>query len=163
MPPVAFLKFFFLAFVGYVTTQILFGLKPGRTRPMPGPAGLFGVGALIGGLSGLAGVGGAMVSVPFMTTWGVPFTVGDRHLGRDQLRGGRRGHHRLRGGGPHRARASRVDRGLRLPAGVPGHLGDERVRGPLGAKAAHRLPVDDLKKVFAVFLLALAVKLSLAL
>ena len=40
---------------------------------MPARAGLFGVGALIGGLSGLAGVGGAMISVPFMTMWGVPF------------------------------------------------------------------------------------------
>lgn len=73
--PVAFLKVFFLAFVCYVTLQMLFGLKPTRVRPMPGTAGLVGAGALIGGMSGLVGVGGAMISVPFMTMWGVPFHV----------------------------------------------------------------------------------------
>jgi len=34
---------------------------------------------------------------------------------------------------------------------------------PWGARLAHRLPVGHLKKAFAVFLLALAVKLSLSL
>jgi len=64
--PTALLKGFFLLFVVYITYTILFGLKPRTTRPLPGGTGLFGVGLLVGGLSGLAGVGGAMISMPFM-------------------------------------------------------------------------------------------------
>jgi uncharacterized membrane protein YfcA len=157
--PVAFLKYFFLAFVFYVTAQILFGLKPSRTRPMPGPGGLFGVGALIGGLSGLAGVGGAMISVPFMTIWGVPFrsAVGtSAAISFVVAVAGTIGY---------------VVAGLTVPAlpdwtvgyvYLPALLGISVTSvfvAPLGARLAHRLPVDLLKKAFAVFLLALAVKL----
>lgn len=163
MAPVAFLKYFFLAFVFYVTAQILFGLKPGRTRPLPGTGGLFAVGALIGGLSGLAGVGGAMVSVPFMTAWGVPFrsAIGtSAAIGFVVAVAGTLGY---------------VAAGLTvpgLPAWTVGYVYLPALLGisvtsvfaaPWGARVAHRLPVDTLKKAFAVFLLALALKLSLAL
>jgi uncharacterized membrane protein YfcA len=161
--PVTFLKYFFLAFMGYVTVQILFGLKPGRARPIPGAAGLAGVGALIGGLSGLAGVGGAMISIPFMTMWGVPFhtVIGtSAAISFVVAVAGAAGY---------------VMAGLTVPSlpgwtigyvYLPALVGISVTSvfvAPLGARLAHRLPVDLLKKVFAVFLLALAVKLIAAL
>lgn len=161
--PVAFLKYFFLAFVLYVTTQMLFGLKPKRERPLPGRAGLFGVGALIGALSGLAGVGGAMLSIPFMTMWGVPFksAIGtSAAISVVVAVAGTVGY---------------VAAGLtvpQLPAWTVGYVYVPALVGisltsafvaPWGARLAHRLPVSTLKKVFAVFLLALAVKLFSAL
>ncbi len=157
--PVAFLKWFFLAFVFYVTAQILFGLKPKHERPLPGRAGLFGVGTLIGGLSGLAGVGGAMISVPFMTLWGVPFksAIGtSAAISFVVAIAGTVGF---------------VAAGLTvpgLPAWTVGYVYLPALVGisvtsvfvaPLGARLAHRLPVATLKKAFAVFLLALGVKL----
>jgi uncharacterized membrane protein YfcA len=157
--PVAFLKWFFLAFVLYVTTQILFGLKPSAARPLPGRAGLAGVGALIGGLSGLAGVGGAMISVPFMTAWGAPFksAIGtSAAISFVVAVAGTAGY---------------VGAGLTvpsLPAWTVGYVYVPALVGisvtsvfvaPWGARLAHRLPVGHLKKAFAVFLLALAVKL----
>ena len=157
--PVAFLKYFFLAFMFYVTTQILFGLKPGRERPIPGTRGLFGVGALIGGLSGLAGVGGAMVSVPFMTMWGVPFksAIGTSSaISFVVAVAGTVGY---------------IVAGLTVPSLPPWTVGYVYVPAlvgisvtsvfvaPWGARLAHRLPVGHLKKIFAIFLLALAVKL----
>ncbi|HEX4943294.1 MAG TPA: sulfite exporter TauE/SafE family protein [Usitatibacteraceae bacterium] len=160
---VAFLKYFFLAFMFYVTTQILFGLKPARARPVPGRLGLFGVGALIGGLSGLAGVGGAMISVPFMTAWGVPFksAIGtSAAISFVVAVAGTIGY---------------VAAGLTvpsLPAWTVGYVYLPALLGisvtsvfvaPWGARVAHRLPVGHLKKAFAVFLLALAVKLITAL
>jgi uncharacterized membrane protein YfcA len=161
--PVAFLKVFFLAFVVYVTFQILFGLKPSRVRPLPGSGGLFGVGALIGGLSGLAGVGGAMISVPFMTRWGVPFrsAIGtSAAISFVVAVAGTMGY----------VVAGLTERSL--PAWTLGYVYVPALLGisvtsvfvaPWGARLAHRLPVAHLKKAFAVFLLALAVKLSLAL
>jgi len=157
--PVAFLKYFFLAFMCYVTLQILFGLKPGRAQPLPGRAGLFAVGALVGGLSGLAGVGGAMVSVPFMTMWGVPFHVAigtSTAISFVVAVAGTAGY---------------VAAGLTVPAlpawsvgyvYLPALLGISVTSvfvAPWGARLAHRLPVVQLKKAFAVFLLALTVKL----
>ena len=161
--PVAFLKYFILAFVFYVTTQILFGLKPSRERPIPGRAGLFGVGALIGGLSGLAGVGGAMISVPFMTLWGVPFRSAIGTSAAISLVVAVAG------------TIGFVAAGLgvpQLPAWTVGYVYLPAFLGisvtsvfvaPWGARLAHRLPVGLLKKVFAVFLLALATKLIVSL
>jgi uncharacterized membrane protein YfcA len=161
--PVALLKYFFLAFMFYVTAQILFGLKPRRERPLPGRAGLFGVGALIGGLSGLAGVGGAMVSVPFMTWWGVPFRTAigtSAAISFVVAAAGTIGF---------------VAAGLTEPSLPPWTVGYVYLPAllgisvtsvfvaPWGARLAHRLPVGLLKKVFAVFLLALAAKLSVSL
>ncbi len=161
--PVAFLKYFFLAFMLYVVAHILFGRAPAAGRPMPGRAGLFGVGALIGGLSGLAGVGGAMISVPFMTAWGVPFksAIGtSAAIGFVVAISGTAGY---------------VVAGLTEPSLPPWTLGyvylpallgisvTSALMAPVGARLAHRLPVALLKKAFALFLLALAVKLIVSL
>jgi uncharacterized membrane protein YfcA len=157
--PVAFLKYFFLAFVFYVTTQILFGMKTANARPIPGAAGLFGVGALIGGLSGLAGVGGAMISLPFMNSWGVPFKAAIGTSAAISFVVAVAG------------TAGYIVAGLTVPSlpawtvgfvYVPALVGISVTSvfvAPWGARLAHRLPVAHLKKAFAVFLLALAVKL----
>ncbi len=133
--PVAFLKVFFLAFVCYVTLQMLFGLKPTRVRPMPGTAGLVGAGALIGGLSGLVGVGGAMISVPFMTMWGVPFHVAIGTSAAISFVVAVAGTAGYVAAGLTAPVAARVDGRLRLPAGPPGHLGHERLRRAPGREA----------------------------
>jgi uncharacterized membrane protein YfcA len=131
--PTALLKGFFLLFVVYIV--------------------------LVGGFSGLAGVGGAMISMPFMMSWGIPF-------------------HTAIGTGSAISFVVAVagvtgfiGAGLAepgLPAWtlgyvyVPAFLGisvTSIFAAPLGAKVAHRLPVGHLKKVFALFILALAAKL----
>lgn len=159
LAPVALLKYFFLAFVCYVTFSILAGVKPKSSRPLPGLAGLFGVGSLVGGLSGLAGVGGAMISIPFMTWWGVPFrtAVGtSAAISFVVAVAGTIGY----------VVAGWTEAGL--PPWTIGYVYVPALVGisvtsvfvaPLGARLAHRLPVNVLKKVFALFLLGLAVKL----
>ena len=61
------LAFFFGCFVAFSATQMLIGKKPTAARELPGRAGMFATGGLIGILSGLVGAGGGFVSVPFMT------------------------------------------------------------------------------------------------
>ena len=146
------LAILFSVFVSFSATQMFLDKKPKPTREIPGFAGLFGVGGIIGFLSGLVGAGGAFVSVPFMAWCNVSI---------------------------HAAVATSAALGFpiavanvagyivsgwyleNLPAGslgyiwIPGMLviaSCSIFTAPLGAKFAHRLPVKKLKKVFASFL-----------
>ena len=158
--PLAFIKIFFLCFMGYVAYQIIFGLKPKATHALPGRGAMSLVGFAIGALSGLAGVGGAMLSVPFMLYCNVSF------------------HHAIgtsaavslvvsAAGAIGFVLAGLAEPGLPpwsvgyvyLPALV-GISATSIFLAPVGAKAAHRLPVATLRKIFALFLLALAIKLA---
>ncbi len=161
--PLPFLKGFFLCFMGYVAWQIIFGLKPRPGHKLPGRAGTAAVGAAIGGLSALAGVGGAMLSVPFMMYCNVPF------------------HHAIATSAAISfvvavsGAVGFIAAGINEPGLPPGALGYVYVPAflgisltsiflaPVGARAAHRMPVGGLKKVFAVFLVVLAVKLAYSL
>jgi len=161
--PLAFLKLFFTLFMFYVTWQIVFGLKPGKARSLPGKAGLFSMGALIGGASGLAGVGGAMLSVPFLAWCAVPFKVAigtSAAIGFVVSVAGTAGY---------------VVAGLTDPAVPRGAIGyvylpawigisiTSVAAAPFGARLTHRLPVAALRKTFAVFILALTLKLAVSL
>ena len=150
------LAIFFALFVGFSATQMFLDKKPKPTRQMPGTGGQLAAGGVIGFISGLVGAGGGFISVPFMT-W---CNVRDPQRGRHQRgaglsdRGGQR--RRLRrqrhgGAGP----AGRLDR-LHLAAGAGGDRDLQLLTAPLGARAAHSLPVKKLKRVFASILYVLA-------
>lgn len=150
------LAIFFGLFVGFSATQMFLDKKPKPTRQMPGTAGQLGAGGVIGFLSGLVGAGGGFISVPFMT-WcnisvhnavatsaalGFPIAVANvvgyvaSGQGVQNLPEGSFGY-------------------IWLPAlGVIACC--SVVVAPMGARAAHRLPVRQLKKVFASVLYALA-------
>lgn len=70
--PASFLKIFFVIFLYLIAIQMLLKLKPKPTRQLPQPAGLFGIGNVIGVLSSWVGIGGGSLSVPFMTYCNVP-------------------------------------------------------------------------------------------
>jgi uncharacterized protein len=66
------LTVFFASFQYFSAYQMLANKKPQATRTLPGKAGLFGTGSLIGVVSSLVGAGGAFISVPFMMWCNVP-------------------------------------------------------------------------------------------
>jgi len=150
------LAIFFALFVGFSATQMFLDRKPKPTRQMPGTAGQLSAGGAIGFISGLVGAGGGFVSVPFMTWCNISI---------------------------HNAVATSA--ALGFPIAVANVLGyvvsGQSVQGlpdgsfgyiwlpalaviavcsvftaPLGAKAAHNLPVKKLKRVFASILYLLA-------
>jgi uncharacterized membrane protein YfcA len=152
----AALYFVFGGFVTFSAVQMYLDKKPAPTRQLPGTAGLLGAGGVIGFLSGLVGAGGGFVSVPFMT-WcnvaihnavatsaalGFPIAVanvaGYLIAGRD-----------LAGLPPYAVGY------LWLPALVVIACCSV-LMAPLGARAAHALPVKKLKRAFAVVLVVLA-------
>ncbi len=150
------LALFFAGFVGFSATQMFLDKKPAPTRQVPGTGGLIGAGGVIGFLSGLVGAGGGFVSVPFMTWCNVAI---------------------------HNAVATSAALGFPIAlANVVGYIISGQsvqnlpphsfgyiwlpglaviamcsvLTAPLGAKAAHKLPVKQLKRVFATILYLLA-------
>lgn len=150
------LALFFAAFVGFSATQMFLDKKPAPTRQMPGFVGLIGSGGLIGLLSGLVGAGGGFVSVPFMTWCNVAIhnaVATSAALGFPIALANVTGY---------------VVSGMSLTDLPPYSFGYLWLPGliviaicsvlmaPLGAATAHKLPVKQLKRVFAGILYLLA-------
>ncbi len=149
----------FTAFLFYAALQMFFEAKPRATRKLPGPAGLFVAGAVIGGVSSGLAAGGAFLSIPFLAWCNVPLK---RAIGAAAAIG-----FPLAAAGS----AGYVIQGLRasgLPDGCLGFVylpalalivATSMPAAPLGARLAHRLPVRRLRIAFAVLLLALGLRM----
>jgi uncharacterized membrane protein YfcA len=151
------LAVFFGCFVVFSAVQMFVDRKPQPARELPGPVGQVGAGGFIGFLSGLVGAGGGFISVPFMTWCNMPI---------------------------HNAIATSAALGFPIAAtNVIGYVwSGQKAAGlpeaslgyvwlpalgvvalcsvftaPLGARAAHALPVARLKKAFGSLLFVLAV------
>ena len=153
------LALFFTGFMFYAATQMFFEVKPQPSRQLPGMAGLFGAGTLIGGLSGVLAAGGAFLSIPFLAWCNLPLK---RAIGTAAANGfpialaGTAGY---------------VLQGLRAPGLPEGSVGyvyapalvlivlTSMPSAPLGARLAHRLPVKRLRIVFALMLFGLALRM----
>ncbi|MGJ7611397.1 MULTISPECIES: sulfite exporter TauE/SafE family protein [unclassified Variovorax] len=150
------LAIFFALFVGFSATQMFLDKKPKPTRQMPGTGGQLAAGGVIGFISGLVGAGGGFISVPFMawrnvaihnavaTSAALGFPIAVANVLGYVIAG-----HSVAG----------------LPAGSFGYIWLPALAviaacsvftAPLGAKAAHSLPVKKLKRVFATILYLLA-------
>ena len=156
-----YLAIFFALFVYFVAAQMLLDLKPRATRQLPGRVGLTLVGGGIGAISSLVSIGGGTLSVPYMLWHNIPFkqAIGtSAALGFPIALGGTIGY---------------AATGLMLhtlPAGTLGFvylpalfiliLGSAFTT-PLGAQATHRLPLQPLRRGFAVLLLILATRMLL--
>jgi len=150
------LALFFALFVSFSATQMFLDKKPAPARQMPGFTGQLGAGGLIGLLSGLVGAGGGFISVPFMTWCNVAI---------------------------HNAVATSAALGFPIAlANVAGYVASGMnlqnlpeysfgylwlpalvviascsvIMAPVGASTAHKLPVKQLKRVFASTLFLLA-------
>jgi len=150
------LALFFALFIGWMALQMLRGRQPKPGRKLPGRAGQTGAGAAIGFVSGLLGAGGAFLSVPFMIWCNVPPR---QAVGTSAALGF-----------PIAAAATvgYVISGWSLPAPIPGAFGylflpalaiiaaASVSMAPLGARAAQRIDVAWLRRLFALLLLGLA-------
>ncbi|MCE5334698.1 MAG: sulfite exporter TauE/SafE family protein [Desulfobacteraceae bacterium] len=161
--PTLYLKVFFVAFLYYASIQMLSGKKPKPSREIPGPAVMFGVGNTIGAVSSLVGIGGGTLSVPFMMWCNVAVreAIGtSAAIGFPIALAGAAGY---------------IFNGWSIP-GLPeyslgyaylpalaGIVSASVFTAPLGARLAHWLPVDKLKRFFAVLLIAVGTKMLLSL
>jgi uncharacterized membrane protein YfcA len=152
----SYLAIVFGLFVGFSATQMFLDKKPKPTRQMPGTGGQFAVGGVIGFLSGLVGAGGGFISVPFMAWCNVAIhnaVATSAALGFPIALANVTGY---------------VISGLNVQNLPPASFGYIWLPGllvialcsvftaPLGARAAHALPVGRLKRIFAIILYLLA-------
>ncbi|MAX31555.1 MAG: hypothetical protein CME72_00605 [Halomonadaceae bacterium] len=126
---------------------------------MPGPLGSSLIGAVIGGISTLMGIGGGTLSVPTLSALNTPIRVA---VGTGAALG-------LVISIP--GTLSFMFSGLGEPDRLPGSIGYVNLLGfaaivpmtmlcaPLGARLAHAIDPALLKRLFAVFLLATAVRM----
>jgi uncharacterized membrane protein YfcA len=157
--PTRTLAMMFTAMVFLVGTQLLLDLKPRTTRELPGKAGLFSAGAVIGGVSSLAAAGGAFLAIPFLAWCNVPLR---RAIGTASATGFPIA---LAGS------AGYVVQGWHAPGLPPASFGFvylpalglvvvmSMLAAPFGARLAHRLPVRRLRMVFALMFYALALRM----
>ena len=149
----------FTVLVFYAATQILLDLRPPGGRELPGAAGLFGAGAVIGAISSLLAAGGAFMTIPFLVWCKVPLR---RAIGTAAANGlpiaiaGAAGY---------------IVQGLRvggLPSPSVGYIYlpalalvvvTSMLAAPVGARVAHRLPVKRLRLIFGLLLYVFAVRM----
>ncbi|MGB9988513.1 sulfite exporter TauE/SafE family protein [Massilia sp. SM-13] len=150
------LSVFFGVFVAASATQMLIGKKPAGSRELPGTAGMFAAGGVIGVIAGLVGAGGGFLSVPFMTWCNVRIhnaVATSAALGFPIALAGTLSNIWFGMGTPGLPEYSLGF--IYLPA-LAGIAAASVVMAPVGARAAHRMPVDRLRRVFAVVLYCLA-------
>ncbi|MEW5773271.1 MAG: sulfite exporter TauE/SafE family protein [Thermodesulfobacteriota bacterium] len=158
--PTAFLKGFFVLFLYYVAYSLLLGRKPKPSRQLPGNAGMFGMGNLIGVVSSWVGIGGGTLSVPFMLWCNVPphTAVGtSAAIGFPIAVAGTVGYVV---NGLHAAGLPDWSLGFVYLPALAGIVAASVLTAPLGVRLAHALPVDRLKKAFAVLLLVVATRMA---
>lgn len=156
----AFLSGFFALFMSYVALQMTLELKPKPSRQLPKRMGLTLVGTGIGAVSSLVSIGGGTLSVPFMLYHNIPLrhAIGtSAALGVPIALGGTLGYIAT---GINQANLPAHSLGfVYLPAMGLLMLGS-LFTAPLGAKAAHRLPLKPLRRAFAMLLVILAGKMA---
>lgn len=157
----AWLRRIFGLFMVYVGLSMLLTRARGEGRGLPGALGMRLAGTGIGSLSALLGIGGGVLTVPFLSRSGLDM---------------RRAVATSAACGPPIALAGvlgfiAVGWGREgLPPGSTGFVYWPAVAGillasapsaPIGAHLAHSLPLPVLKRIFAVLVLAVAAKLLL--
>ncbi|WP_347840949.1 sulfite exporter TauE/SafE family protein [uncultured Draconibacterium sp.] len=66
------LQIVFIIFAYLVSIKTLVGFNPNSSWNLPKPLGIFSIGTLFGGISGLLGIGGGVFNVPFLLACKVP-------------------------------------------------------------------------------------------
>ena len=151
----------FAVFVLLMAAQMGFGAKPAPHRDLPKTAGMLAAGGAIGAVSAIVGIGGGSLTVPFLSWCNVPIrqaVATSAACGLPIALAGALGF---------------VVTGLNapgLPAWSLGYVYGPALLGvaltsmlfaPLGARLAHTLPTEMLKKIFAAFLAVIGVKMLL--
>ena len=158
--PAMLLKLFFTAFLFYAAIQMWLDFKPAPHRGLPGQAAMTLAGGVIGAVSSWVGIGGGTLSVPFMLWHNVPLhraIATSAAIGFPIAVAGAAGY--VLGGWGVSGLPAGSFGFVYLPALLGIVLGSV-LTAPLGARTAHRLPARPLKRVFALLLMVLALRMA---
>ena len=157
----AVLRYLVAGYCLLAAAQLQFGkprLHPGGEAPAPAGWPMSAAGTGIGALSAVVGIGGGSMTVPLLVSRGVAPV---RAVGTSSACGVAIGLASALGYALHAPAGALPEHAVGyvyLPAAIGVALASV-LSAPLGTKLAHRLHGDTLKRVFALFLLAVAVSL----
>jgi uncharacterized membrane protein YfcA len=154
----AWLQRVFGVFAILVSVQMFMGARFEARRELPATPGMIGVGSLIGTVSGLVGIGGGSMTVPFLSWCGVSIRMAVATSAACGLPIAVAGTVGFIGFG----------QGSDLPLGGTGYVYWpaalavallSMLTAPLGAFLAHSLPVQHLRRGFALLLFLVGLRL----
>ena len=144
-----------------IAAQMLFGRNPAAHRTLPGTPGMSLAGGVIGSVSALVGIGGGTLTVPFLAWCNVNLrnaVATSAACGLPIAIAGAAGF--IVAGWD--ATDMAFTTGYVYWPAFAGIVLTSMLFAPLGAKLTHTLPVPVLRKVFALFLVALGARMLLA-
>lgn len=153
------LAIFFVFFMAFVSFQMFLNKQPNPSRSLAGSAGLFAAGSGIGAISALVSIGGGSLTVPYLTWQNVELkkSIGtSAAIGLPISIAGTLGY--LVNGWGHSSVEAYTLGFVNFPAVLLISV-TSFFMAPLGARFAHKLPVPILKKIFAVLLVILSIKM----
>lgn len=149
----------FITFLVLVSLQMAIG-PISYDRALPGPRVLQGVSAIVGSISALMGIGGGALHVPYLSWHGVPVKQSiatAAAIGFPLAVASTAGY--IITGADETALPLHSLGYINLPA-FAGVVAASFLFAPLGARLAHQLPDQIIKRIFAVFLFLLALRMA---
>ncbi|HRX70636.1 MAG: sulfite exporter TauE/SafE family protein [Gammaproteobacteria bacterium] len=159
--PSAVLSKVFAIFVLTVAAQMGFGAKPAPHRELPGTVGMTAVGGIIGTVSAIVGIGGGSLTVPFLTWCNTVIRQAVATSAACGLPIALAGAFGFVVTGLNAAGLPAWSLGYVYGPALLGITVTSTLSAPLGARLAHTLPTEMLKKVFAVFLAIIGARMLL--
>ncbi len=142
-----------------IAINMLLAIKPSPHRELPGLAGNTVAGSVIGSLASLVGIGGGTLTTPYLIWNNISMHQAIATSAAISLPVALAGTVGFLIGGLNAADLPQYATGYIYWPAFFGIIVASILTAPLGAKAAHQLPVKTLKRIFGVFLLVLATKM----
>jgi uncharacterized membrane protein YfcA len=155
------LRRFFGVFELLVAIQMTFNVKPRPHRQLPGRAGMVGAGSVIGAISAIVGIGGGTMTVPFLVWCNVAMRKAVATSSACGLPIAVAGATGFIVTGWNAVDLPAYSSGYVYWPAFIGIVIASILSAPLGARLAHRLPAAQLKRIFAVLLYILGLRMLL--
>lgn len=157
-----YLAIFFTIFITIVAIRMILDIKPKPDTKAPSNADLFGAGTFIGGISAMVSIGGGALTVPYLIGRNIDIkkAIGtSAAIGFPIALSGTLGF--MVNGWSETSLATWQIGYVYLPAVLMISV-SSAITAPLGVKAATALPIPVLKKLFALLLVGLSIKMLLS-
>lgn len=157
--PTRILSTFFGVFEIIVAIQMAFAIKPGVSRSLPAKWAISLVGMIIGSVSSIVGIGGGTMTVPYLVWCNVAMrqaVATSAAIGLPIAIAGATG---FALAGWNHPDIPTDNWGFIVPDAFIGIVLASVLFAPLGARIAHRISPVYLKRIFALFLLILGIKM----
>jgi uncharacterized membrane protein YfcA len=153
------LRRFFGVFELLVAIQMTFNFKPQPHRQLPKRVGMFGAGSVIGAISAVVGIGGGTMTVPFLVWCNIVMRKAVATSSACGLPIAIAGAIGFIFTGWKEVALPPYSSGYVYWPAFAGIVVASILTAPLGARLAHRLPAAQLKRIFAVLLYILGIRM----